>query len=391
MARMPRRKGKSQRRIKDWHQRYRGGQAGEDDDSRRLKFSTPAVKLPPSRADGGEDAAVGLDDLPKVEGMVTGMFPGGAIVRAGGREMLCGIAKTFRAPPESTPLAVGDTATVAITRAAHADASEADRDRADGMVVSRGLRKTALARPQPRSGKRRDAHADEAFEKIIVANMDVLLVVAATCQPPLRHGLIDRFLIIAERGELKPVLAINKTDLAEPDAQVLGDFRALEVETFLCSAKTGDGLDALRSALSGRRTVLAGASGVGKSTLINALLPGAGATTRPVRLKGQRGRHTTSAAVIYDLPPGPEAAGESGGVLVDTPGIRELGMHLDAAELPWYFPEFATRTPDCKFNDCTHTHEPDCAVLDAVEAGEILPRRYESYLRILETLEEDVG
>ncbi|MCK4602480.1 MAG: ribosome small subunit-dependent GTPase A, partial [Phycisphaerae bacterium] len=143
-------------------------------------------------------------------------------------------------------------------------------------------------------------------------------------------------------------------------------------------AVTGQGLEDLRAALLGRRSVLAGASGVGKSTLINALVPEADAATRAIRMKDQRGRHTTSAAVVYDLP--------KGGVIIDTPGIRELGVGLKAGELPWYFPEFEPLSPQCKFNNCTHTHEPDCAVVRAVEEGNILPRRYESYLRILESL-----
>lgn len=392
MDAMARRKGKSRRRIKDWHLRYQTGQAGQQDEAARGKFSAKGVKLPASRGDADAARPVGLEDLPKAEGMVVGMFPGGAIVRvAGGEQMLCGIAKTFRAPEGSTPLAVGDVATVAVTRAAHADATEADRDRADGMVISRSPRETALARPQPRSGKRRDAYDAETFQKVIVANMDALLIVAATCQPPLRHGLIDRLFIIAKRGEMSPVLAINKIDLRAPDTDLLDDFRSLEVDILLCSAVTGEGLPALGEALAGRRTVLAGASGVGKSTLINALVPGADAATRTVRPKDKRGRHTTSAAVVYDLPAAPGAADAAGGILVDTPGIRELGMNMDAAELGWYFPEFADCAPQCRFNDCTHSHEPDCAVRDAMETGRIQPRRYASYLRILETLNENIA
>ena len=126
--------------------------------------------------------------------------------------------------------------------------------------------------------------------------------------------------------------------------------------------------------------MLAGASGVGKSTLVNALVPGAGAAVREVRAKDDRGRHTTSAATVYDLP--------GGGLLVDTPGIREIGIRLTAEELSWYFPEFEPLQSRCRFRNCSHTHEPACAVQAAVEAGEISPRRFESYLRILATLDE---
>ena len=377
---MAKRKGKSQQRIKDWHKRYVSGETDDDTAPRRTKLSARAVKLPSFRAEDDDPRSIGLEGLPTVEGMVVGMFPGGAVVRVGSEEMLCGIAKTFRAPEGSTPLTVGDVATVAITRSERTDATDADRDRADGMIVARGPRETALSRPQPRSGKRTDEYKTETFEKVIAANMDVLLIVAATCQPPLRHGLIDRYFIIAERGELRPILVINKIDLSQPDPQVLADFESLGVDVLLCSAQTRDGTESLYREICDKRSILAGASGVGKSTLINAIVPGAHAATRSVRAADERGRHTTSAAVIYELP--------EGGILVDTPGIRELGMRLDAAELPWYFPEFESLAPHCHFNNCTHTHEPDCAVIRAVEAGDIVPRRYESYLRILDTLSE---
>jgi ribosome biogenesis GTPase len=321
-----------------------------------------------------------VDLLPKRQGMVLGMFPGGAIVRSDGQELICSIAKTYRAPDGSTPLAVGDNVTVALTRLEHAsETAQDDKDRADGMILLRAPRATALSRPQPRSGKRRDEHKDESFEKVIVANMDILLIVVATVQPALRQGLIDRFLIIAERGELKPLVVVNKIDLAPADREVLADLAAREVEICQVSAATGAGLDELRATLTGKRSVLGGASGVGKSTLINALIPGAGAVTGAIRLKDQRGRHTTAAAKVYDL---------GGGMIIDTPGVRELGVLLRAAELPWYFPEFDLFSPNCRFNDCTHTHEPNCAVQQAVQDGKIHPRRYDSYLRILETLTE---
>jgi len=374
---MAARKDKSERRIKDWQQRYHAVQEFEHDESLRQRLTRKGVKLPSRELSvGAED----LDDLPRAEGLVIGQYPGGTIVRIDGNERLCGIAGTFRAPPGSSALAVGDMVTVALSpQATASDAREQDKDRADGMILARAPRRTALARPQPRSGKRSDPHETETFEKVIVANMDVLLIVAAAASPPLRHGLIDRFLIIAERGELRPLLVINKLDLARPDESLLEQFRQLGLELLLCSAATGEGLGPLGERLTGLRSVLAGASGVGKTTLINALIPETDAATRAVRAKDQRGRHTTSSTVIYDLP--------AGGLLVDTPGVRELGLRLGVNELPWYFPEFEALAPQCKFRDCTHTHEPDCAVQRAVEAGEVLPRRYESYLNILETLE----
>ena len=368
-------KGKSKRRIKDWHQRYADGEDGAD--ARRQGFSRRGVKLPAGRLEAPEE---NLEDLPKAEGLVVGFYPGGAVVGVEGSRLLCGVAKTYRAPGGSSALAVGDSVTVALTRDEHkGSATQTDKDRADGMILAREPRQTALSRPQGRRGKRTDPHDTETFEKVIAANIELLVIVASTRLPPLRHGLIDRFLIIAERGELTPVLVVNKIDLARPDRKVLADFQSLGVEIIFCSALTGEGLDSLRGRLAGKRSVLAGASGAGKTSLINAIVPGADAATQAVRAKDQRGQHTTSAAVVYDQP--------GGGLIIDTPGLRELAVQLGAEQLPWYFPEFEQFAGRCKFNNCTHTHEPDCAVIAAVQDGKIPSRRYDSYLRILETVQ----
>ncbi|MHC4562152.1 MAG: ribosome small subunit-dependent GTPase A [Planctomycetota bacterium] len=366
-------KGKSKRRLKGWDQRLQDGDI-HDAVLQQQSLVGRGVKIPTHRLEAQEE---NLEDLPKVEGMVMGFFPGGAIVRVEGRELLCGIAKAFRAPEGSSPLAVGDLATVALTQ--HADGQmHTDRDRTDGVLIARQLRETLLARPQPISGKKQDTYKSESFRKVIAANMDTLLIVSSMRQPRLRRGVIDRFAIIAERGDLHPLVAVNKIDLARPDDELLDDLAATGLDLLLCSAKTGEGLEELGARLTAHKSVLAGASGVGKSALINALIPGANALTRTVRTKDKRGRHTTTAAMVYDLP--------CGGMIVDTPGIRELSMELTAEELAWYFPEFEPHIANCRFNNCTHTHEPDCAVHEAVEAGDIDPRRFESYLRILETL-----
>lgn len=378
---MARDKGKAKRRIRNLQQRYRAGEEIEDIAARQQRVGPKAIKLGTgSFAAGQQD----LEGLPIAEGMVAAVYRRGAFVRIDGKQVFCGIAKTFRALESSTALAVGDNVTVALTRPEHTDGPlDIDKNRMDGMILSRQPRRTVLARPQPRSGKRRGRHQAEAFEKVIAANIDLLTIVASTCQPPLRPRLIERYLIIAERGELRPLLVINKIDLAAPDEQILSGFSALGLQTFRCSALTGEGLDGLQTALKAQRSVLVGPSGTGKSTLVNAMVPHAEAPTRPVRSKDERGRHTTAGAAVYDLP--------AGGIIVDTPGVRELGLHLDVSELPWYFPEFKALAPSCKFNNCTHTHEPDCAVLAAVEAGRIPPRRYQSYLRLLDALEDNEG
>ncbi|MBI5722654.1 MAG: ribosome small subunit-dependent GTPase A [Planctomycetes bacterium] len=363
-------KGKSQRRFQDW----RGRSQREHQPAAHQKFAPRAVKIPAWRVAGADN----LDDLPRLEGMVVGLFPGGAIVRAAGRELLCGVAGTFRAPQASTALVVGDSVTVAHCPASEGEAEQDDSCRADGMILARAERRTALCRPMLRSGKRTDKYQTESFEKVIAANMDVLLIVASTCQPRFRQFLIDRFLIVAQRGGLRPVLAVTKIDLAPPDEDALGEFESL-VRAFRCCPPTGEGIGPLLAEIAGATCVLTGASGVGKSALVNAMVPGAAAATRQIRAKDERGRHTTTSASVYDLP--------DGGLIVDTPGVRELGVGLRREELAWYFPEFEPFAGQCKFADCSHSHEPDCAVIRAAESGAVNQRRYESYLRILQSVE----
>ena len=379
-------KGKSTRRVKDWQARHESGQDLDDTTSNRLRFTRKEVKL---REDSFADEANTPEEMQRVAGMVTGVFRRGTYVRVAGEELYCSIAKTYRPPDgfeNTSPLAVGDDVTVALGNPDHTDGqTELDRNRMDGRIVSRQPRRTLLGRPEPRSSKRRETYDDAPFEKIIAANMDALLIVAATAQPAMSSGLLDRFLIAAERGEMSAIIAVNKIDVAAPDQSILSPLRQQGVTIVPCSAATGEGLDEIRAILAGRRTVLAGASGVGKSTLVNALLPGTEAVTRTVRAKDDRGRHTTSQSRIYDLPA--QKQGDKAGLLVDTPGIRELAVPIPPEQLLWYFPEFQALSRGCRFRNCTHTHEPSCAVRDAVEHHDVVASRYESYLRILETLE----
>ncbi len=377
MQLMARRKGKSRYRISDWQQRYLEGEEIEDAAAAGKGMGRRGVKLREDRFALSDEE---MDGLPHAEGMVVGLFRGGAAVRVERHELLCGIAKTFRAPEGYSPLAVGDDVTVALARRLDAPAGSLDKNRADGMILSRRDRRSVLSRPRPTGGRFADPYRDDTVEKVLAANMDGLLIVASTRRPRVRHTTVDRFLIIAERGELKPMVVVNKTDIKPPDGKMVSQLRELDVPTVCCSAVSGDGLEELRRMLAGSRNVLAGPSGVGKSTLINALIPEANAATRTVRAKDERGRHTTSSAVVYELP--------EGGLIVDTPGIRELGIDLEARDLPWYFPDIAEHALNCKFNDCTHTNEPDCAVQQAVESGQLPERRYESYLRILESLQD---
>ena len=380
-----RNKGKSQRRVKDWNSRMHVGREIDDIDLRintKQNFSAKAVKLRDDNFADNQAAEDNTQDL--VSGIVTGVFRRATYVRVGGQDLFCAIAKTFRVPEgaeNSTPIAVGDSVTVALADQKHTSGqTEIDKNRMDGMIVSRNSRETVLARPAPRSAKRNSQY-QEVPEKVIAANMDQLLLVAATESPAVSQGLIDRFLITAQRGKLHPILVINKIDIADPDPKIIEDVTENGAEIIYCSAKTGQGIDKIRKLLGGKKTVLAGLSGVGKSTIINNLIPEAQAATRTVREKDQRGRHTTSQSRVYDL--------DCGGMIVDTPGIRELGVAATQDQLAWYFPEFENFVNSCKFRNCTHTHEPGCAVQQAVEQGEIKLRRYDAYLRILETIEEN--
>ena len=254
-------KGKSKRRIKDWQSRVESDGEVEGSAPRRGKFSAKEVKLGSGSFGGGQ--AEELQNMETRTGMVTGVFQRGSYVRVEGEELFCGIAKTFRVPEEfsmASPLAVGDDVTIALVRSDHVDGrTELDRNRMDGMILSREPRRTLLARPRPRSQKRRDQYDDEIFDKVIAANMDFLLIVAATAQPAMRPGLIDRFLIAAERGELKPVLLVNKIDIQPPDlhGEILTDIAEQGIPIVLCSATRGDGLDEIGEILHQKRCVLA--------------------------------------------------------------------------------------------------------------------------------------
>jgi len=383
---MAKRKGKSQQRPRHWDRLHREGDLGSEDAETRRRLTQRRVRLPGQQQDApiyADPEAAPTPAGPRTAGTVIHLYPGGASVRTAEHgDLMAGVAGTFRPTPGSSALAVGDHVALAVMPETRGDIqagqTHLDHDRVEALILQRGPRETALSRPQPMRGKRRNSYEPEIFEKVIAANMDQLVVVAAVRRPPFRRRLLDRYLIVAERGELPVTLIVNKIDLGEGDGALLAEYAALGVGSTLCSAVTEEGLDGVRALLAGKRSILAGASGVGKSSLLNALIPGLDLPTLEVRLRDDRGRHATTAAVLYELP--------GGGVVVDTPGIRELGIEIDPAELPWYFPEIAALAPQCKFRNCTHTHEPDCAVLGALQDERLAPRRYQSYLRILESM-----
>ena len=270
---------------------------------------------------------------------------------------------------ETNPLAVGDRVTIRV-----------DTD-GTGMVTSITPRRNQLSRRA--SGKR-----GAVREHVIVTNVDRAWVVQSTFGPKLNPGFVDRFLVACEVSHVPAGVIINKADLlaGEPRAEAAmafwtGLYEGLGYPVLRTSAETGEGVEALREALAGRVSVVSGPSGVGKSSLLNAADPTLDLRTAAVSEKTQKGRHTTTFATLHPA---------AGGWVADTPGIREFGLwDLSPQELGGYFAEMRPFVPDCRFPDCTHQHEPGCAVLAAMDEGHITPERYGSYLAILESVERE--
>ena len=249
-------------------------------------------------------------------------------------------------------------------------------DRGDSFVIGEiHPRRSKLARRTPGGG-----HG----ERIVAANVDQVVVVFALVKPTPHPRMLDRFLVIAEANDLAARIVVNKVDLAsESEANAMfSDHVRAGYPVHLTSAKAGGrGLESLHEALKGRTSVLTGPSGVGKSSLMNALYPGLQLRVGEISESVNKGRHTTVGAWLYPLP--------DGGFVADTPGLREIGMWgLDPAHLDSCFPEFRPLTPQCRFADCTHTVEPECAVLEAIAAGDVSAGRHESYVKLRDELQE---
>ncbi len=217
-------------------------------------------------------------------------------------------------------------------------------------------------------------------EQVLVSNADTLLMVASLRTPPFRGGLIDRLLVAASCGGLEPVLILSKADLATSDeiSPIENLYSSLGYTILVTSIPESRGLESLRDLLKNRITVLSGHSGVGKSSLIKALFPDWEIRIGRISNKSGKGRHTTRLAEMFRIP--------IGGFIVDTPGIRELEPLVTPNELDSHFVEFVPYLGQCKFKGCTHIHEPQCLIKDAVSSKKITEQRYKSYCILFESL-----
>lgn len=230
----------------------------------------------------------------------------------------------------------------------------------------------------------RRAAGDRVEEQVVAASLDQVVMVAALADPPFRAGLVDRVLAQAEHSGIPARLVLNKTDLgdaAESEA-ILEAYRGAGVSGHAVCARSGEGIAAVRHACAGRRSLFVGHSGVGKSTLLSALAPGLDLAAGHVNTRTGKGRHTTTAAELYRIGPGFE--------LIDTPGVRSFALWgIGPRDLEQAYVEFRPHLGACRFGDCRHVAEPGCALRAAAAAGQVAPRRYESYLKLREELEQE--
>ncbi len=330
------------------------------------------------------------DGRPTFSGVVYKKTIGNYIVHTDGRALPCELSNRIRkqliyptADPGSLhhrvqkvvelehmdPIAVGD----------HVRYIQAEDGK--GLIVELLPRNNKLTRrsavPKPLH------HGAHPFEQIIVTNVDQVVAVIAAAQPAPKWNLLDRYLAAAEEGEIPALICITKLDLVKGNEdelnEVLSEYREIGYPSVVTSSYSTEGIEDLRHRLTGRISVLVGKSGVGKTALLNALQPGLGLRVKEVNLATGKGRHTTTNLEMFPL--------EGGGAIVDTPGTREFGLWETNIDMAMLFREMQPLVGKCRFGlDCQHDTEPGCVIRKAVMAGEINPRRYQSYLHLKEEM-----
>jgi ribosome biogenesis GTPase len=321
---------------------------------RRAKVEQGGAEITPPASAGAEE--IDWTDEP----IVIYVASGRCRVFHDGEEIDCLVPAEI-AVRQKSALAVGDRVTIS---------DEGGIWRLETILPRRSI----LARPDP---------LNKHLQRLIAANVDVVIHVVSLKSPPLRPRLIDRFLIAIQRGGAQPVICVNKIDLLDEqelqqELDKLSVYRDLGIPVIACSTKSGRGLESLRAEVQGKMAALVGHSGVGKSSILNAVHLSLELATNTLHRRGT-GRHTTSASTLYDV--GDQT------YLIDTPGIREFGLwDLDRDSLRDYFPEFTEPSELCRFTNCTHVHEPNCEVKEQVEAGSLTAARYATYVRLWEDL-----
>lgn len=293
-----------------------------------------------------------------LHGLIIRAQSGFFTVETGEGPFVCQLRGRLKRGPRTGDLtAIGDRVRIAV------------QEDGSGMIEEVEERKQAIVRLDPRP--------QGEYQQILLTNADQAVFVYACARPQPKLRMLDRFLVIAEKQEIPAVIVANKVDLVGPEAaeDIFSMYAELGYPVIYTSAKTGQGVEDLHATLTGKISALAGPSGVGKSSLLNAIQPGLGLEVDEVSQAMNKGVHTTVVRQLFPL--------AGGGYVADTPGWKSLALwDTEPEEIDGYFPELRELVPHCQFSDCTHTHEPGCAVLEAVEKGSVHPDRYDSYLRL---------
>ncbi|MFQ5592602.1 MAG: ribosome small subunit-dependent GTPase A [Anaerolineae bacterium] len=313
------------------------------------------------------------------QGIVFKKHLGHYFVQSGERTLVCSVSSRLRKRliyPTSDPSSGTLRRVQAVEKIKRVDpVAVGDVVRFEDAGDGTGMIKEVLPR---RNKLVRYAAGPKPLEQVIVANIDQFVPIVAAAQPKPRWGLLDRYLAAAEEAGIPTLICITKLDLAKRQRlwKTVQIYEDIGYPATLTSAVTGEGIAAFRETIQGKISVLVGMSGVGKTTLLNAVQPGLGLRVREISESTGKGKHTTSHVEMFPL--------DGGGSVVDTPGIKTFGLwETDSSDLAGLFREMQPYVGRCRFRlDCSHTHEPDCAIKDAVEAGNITQLRYKSYLRL---------